>query len=391
MVRAGGQEAVKAALDVIDRFSKNTFPPALASLPGSELYRAAWDLNNQAAEKYNAPGLFTAFIGYEWTSNTGGNNLHRVVIYRDGADKAGQTEPFTTNKPAGSDNPRDLWKWMDAYQKKTGGQVLAIAHNGNLSNGIMFPMIESFTGKPVDREYATERHRWEPLYEVTQIKGDGETHPFLSPNDEFKVDEARLFVEAPIVENVYFFGEVNLATREQPDIQARLGELYLDIENISQLWHNDHLLNARVGRLYTPYGEEYLTRYAIDNPFISHSLSDLWGVDEGIELYGRAGKMSYCVIDADHEIERDNRRRQLVNIGDFVGKVSHRYAVHVAQLREVLRHGRLPGREDARQLGDGELALFTYPLLQPQRSRLKPSCELGQTNSEGLPDNIGLA
>jgi hypothetical protein len=185
MVKAGGNEAVKAALDVIDQFSKNTFPPALASLPGSENYRSAWELDLRSAEKYNAPGLFTAFIGYEWTSNTGGNNLHRVVIYRDGADKAGQTEPYTTLKPAGSDNPRDLWKWMAGYEQKTGGQVLAIAHNGNLSNGIMFPMIESFSGKPVDKEYATQRRRWEPLYEATQIKGDGETHPFLSPNDEF--------------------------------------------------------------------------------------------------------------------------------------------------------------------------------------------------------------
>lgn len=74
---------------------------------------------------------------------------------------------------------------MQAYEEKTGGRVLAIAHNGNLSNGRMFPIIESFTGKQVDREYAETSARWEPLYEVTQIKGDGETHPFLSPNDEF--------------------------------------------------------------------------------------------------------------------------------------------------------------------------------------------------------------
>jgi len=201
MVKAGGAEAVKAALDVIDRFSKNTFPPALASLPGSEVYRSAWDLDIKAAEKYNTPGLFTAFIGYEWTSNTGGNNLHRVVIYRDGGDKAGQLEPYTTLPPAGSDNPRDLWKWMARYEETSAGQVLAIAHNGNLSNGIMFPMIESFTGKPVDKEYATQRRRWEPLYEATQIKGDGETHPFLSPNDEFanfeRWDKANLSLSVP--------------------------------------------------------------------------------------------------------------------------------------------------------------------------------------------------
>ena len=115
---------------------------------------------------------------------TSGNNLHRNVIFRDNGDKASQVEPFTRYPPLGSDNPVELWKWMDAYEKKTGGSVLAIAHNGNLSNGTMFPVVESF-GKPVDREYAEQRAKWERLYEATQTKGDGEAHPFLSPNDEF--------------------------------------------------------------------------------------------------------------------------------------------------------------------------------------------------------------
>jgi hypothetical protein len=94
-------------------------------------------------------------------------------------------EPFTVYPPLGSDNPRELWKWMANYQQKTGGSVLAIAHNGNLSNGTMFPFIESFTGKPLDREYVEQRAKWERLYEVTQTKGTGEAHPFLSPDDEF--------------------------------------------------------------------------------------------------------------------------------------------------------------------------------------------------------------
>ncbi len=131
------------------------------------------------------PVVSPAFIGYEWTSNTGGNNLHRVVVFRDGADKAGQVEPYTTIKPLGSDDPKDLWKVLQAYEDKTGGNVLAIAHNGNLSNGIMFPEIDSFTGKPITREYAQTRAKWERIYEVTQMKGDGEAHPFLSPTDEF--------------------------------------------------------------------------------------------------------------------------------------------------------------------------------------------------------------
>lgn len=184
MIQQGGQEAVKVAVEVIVAFSQNTFPPALASLPGSDAYQDAWEETIAAAEKYNAPGEFTAFIGYEWTSNTAGNNLHRVVILRDAADKASRVIPYTTLKPAGSDNPVDLWNWLQAYEDKTGGRALAIAHNGNLSNGIMFPMAEAF-GKALDAEYVETRAKWEPLYEATQIKGDGETHPFLSPNDEF--------------------------------------------------------------------------------------------------------------------------------------------------------------------------------------------------------------
>jgi hypothetical protein len=186
MVNSG--KGAEAALEIIGAFSQNKFPPTLMYLPGTPPYRSAWRETIRAAEEANDPGRFTAFIGYEWTSNTGGNNLHRNVIFRDGGDLANRVEPFTVYPP-GSDNPRDLWKWMQTFEEKTGGDVLAIAHNGNLSNGRMFPMIESFSGKPVDREYAEQRAKWERLYEATQIKGDGETHPFLSPNDEFAAFE----------------------------------------------------------------------------------------------------------------------------------------------------------------------------------------------------------
>jgi len=185
MIKAGGQEGVQVAVEVIQKFSQGTFPPALWFSPGSTGYRDTWELIIDAAKDHNDPGHFTAFIGWEWTSNTGGANLHRVVMYRDDEHKASMLEPYTTVKPQGSDNPVDLWKWLQSYEDKTGGRVLAIAHNGNLSNGIMFPWIESFTNRKVTEEYAVTRARWEPIYEATQIKGDGETHPFLSPNDEF--------------------------------------------------------------------------------------------------------------------------------------------------------------------------------------------------------------
>jgi hypothetical protein len=177
-----------AAIEIIVAFSHGTFPKDLMYFPGTRAYRSAWQETIAAAEQYNEPGRFTAFIGYEWTSNTGGNNLHRNVIFRDNGDKASQVEPFTVYPPYGSDNPAELWKWMGAYEQKTGGSVLAIAHNGNLSNGLMFPVVEEF-GKRLDREYAEQRAKWERLYETTQTKGTGETHPFLSPNDEFAAFE----------------------------------------------------------------------------------------------------------------------------------------------------------------------------------------------------------
>ena len=148
----------------------------------SRLSTVMWARETAAAEKYNEPGKFTAFIGYEWTSMPNGNNLHRNVIYRDGKAKADQVLPFSQFD---STDPERLWAWMAAYEKKTGGRVFAIPHGGNLSNGLMFDDITLIAKKPIDGAYATARMRWEPLYEVTQIKGDAETDRTLSPNDEF--------------------------------------------------------------------------------------------------------------------------------------------------------------------------------------------------------------
>lgn len=117
----------------------------------------------------------------------------------------------------------------------------------------------------------------------------------LYPNAEFRVDEAKLFVEAPIWKDVYFFSELNITTREDPNTYLQAGELYVDFENLSRLWNKEGQLNLRVGRMDIPFGEEYLTRDAIDNPLISHSLSDIWGVDEGIELYGSLASVQYVV------------------------------------------------------------------------------------------------
>ena len=146
------------------------------------LTQSIWERITSSAEKYNQPGVFTAFIGFEWTSSPGGNNLHRNVVFRGDKRRADLVLPFSNYD---STDPEDLWKWMAAYEGRSGDRVLAIPHNGNLSNGLMFDMVTLVDRRPLERDYAERRMRWEPLYEVTQIKGDGETHPLLSPNDEF--------------------------------------------------------------------------------------------------------------------------------------------------------------------------------------------------------------
>ena len=182
-IQAG--DGVSVALELIGLFSQGKFPEALMYTPDSKPYKAVWAETVKLAEAFNDPGTFTAFIGYEWTSLVTGNNMHRVVVYRDDASRGGQMVPCTTYPPSGSPNPRDLWTWLENFERTTGGDVLAIAHNGNLSNGIMFPLEAQYDGVDLDQEYVEQRAKWERLYEVTQIKGDGEAHPFLSPDDEF--------------------------------------------------------------------------------------------------------------------------------------------------------------------------------------------------------------
>ena len=144
MIKSG--QGAEAAIDIIRSFGTGTIPKAIMPVPGTRAYRGAWQETDQGRRGgTTSPGRFTAFIGYEWTSNTGGNNLHRNVIFRDNGDEGAARSSRTRRmKPLGSDNPVDLWKWMAAYEEKTGGDVLAIAHNGNLSNGQMFPMVEAF-------------------------------------------------------------------------------------------------------------------------------------------------------------------------------------------------------------------------------------------------------
>ena len=224
MIHSG--QGAEAVFDIVSNLAQGTISKDIFPVPGSKPYRSAWELTYQSAEEANDPGRFTAFIGYEWTSTTSGNNLHRNVIFRDNADKASRIEPYTTQKPLGSDNPVDLWKWMADYENDTGGDVLAIAHNGNLSNGRMFPVTEAF-GSKIDHRYAASRAMWEPLYEATQTKGDSEAHPLLSPNDEFADfetwDKANLDISELKTPDMLEFEYARAALKNGLKLEKKLG------------------------------------------------------------------------------------------------------------------------------------------------------------------------
>lgn len=186
-LQKGGDASAAAALDLITTFSQGKIDLEMMAeySPGGKTYKSIWQDVVDAAERFNDPGRFSTLIGFEWTSLVNGANLHRNVIFRDGADKAGRVVPYTTQAPIGSTDPLDLYAWLENFEATTGGTALALAHNGNLSNGIMFPVDAQYTGKAIDADYVRLRAKWEPMYEITQIKGDGEAHPFLSPDDAF--------------------------------------------------------------------------------------------------------------------------------------------------------------------------------------------------------------
>jgi hypothetical protein len=183
----GGEEAGKSAFDLITNFAQMTLPEAIveAYSPGADAFAFTWEKIVNAAEEHNDPGRFTAFIGFEWTSVPKGFNLHRNVMLRDGDVRALQMVPPVTQPPMGTTDPLELYDWLETYQEKTGGRAVAFSHNGNMSNGWMFPTADTYHGGTVDQNYVERRAKWEPHYEITQIKGDGEAHPFLSPDDEF--------------------------------------------------------------------------------------------------------------------------------------------------------------------------------------------------------------
>jgi len=168
----------------------------------AKLRQPIWNKVGESADQWYVPGQFTTLIGYEWTSMVTGDNLHRVVLFRDHGELTKRQLPYSAQD---STDPEDLWRHLADYESATGGQVLAIAHNGNVSNGRMFSPVRE-NGAALDENYAKARSRWEPIYEVTQIKGDGETHPLLSPDDPFADFET------------WDDGNITLTTAKEPEM-----------------------------------------------------------------------------------------------------------------------------------------------------------------------------
>lgn len=183
MMHEGHQGRQRATMELINAAGEGKLGSILPREEQAKGTMQIWKSHTGIVERYNEPGKFTAFMGFEYTLMPNGDNLHRVVILRDGKPRADQVRPYDP-QTEGTDTVDKLWDYMDAYEKKTGGKMLAIPHNSNVSNGLMFEMVQP-GGGAITADYARRRAAREPLVEITQIKGDSESHPFLSPNDEF--------------------------------------------------------------------------------------------------------------------------------------------------------------------------------------------------------------
>lgn len=183
MMHEGHRGRQRATMELINAAGQGTLGSILPRDEQAKGTMKIWTSHTAIVERYNQPGKFTAFMGFEYTLMPNGDNLHRVVILRDGKPRADQVRPYDP-QTEGTETVDKLWDYMDAYEKKTGGKMLAIPHNSNVSNGLMFEMVQP-GGGPITADYARRRAVREPLVEITQIKGDSESHPFLSPNDEF--------------------------------------------------------------------------------------------------------------------------------------------------------------------------------------------------------------
>ncbi|MDZ4138896.1 MAG: DUF3604 domain-containing protein [Erythrobacter sp.] len=225
MMHESPEQSVRAVAELVTAAANNELPAALRDQSNQEENtRDIWATHLSILDRYNKPGKFTALAGFEWTLMPDGNNLHRVVMFRDGRDRTETVLPF----PGLSTTAEQLWDYLAAYEKSTGGRALAIPHNSNVSNGLMFEMTMP-DGSPMTAEYAMKRAAYEPVVEATQIKGDSESHPFLSPNDEmagFGVkgwELGNLPLTAPMKDDMFAGSYVREALKRGLSLEQQLG------------------------------------------------------------------------------------------------------------------------------------------------------------------------
>jgi hypothetical protein len=207
LMHEGPEGSMKATGELIDAAASGSLPPALTDPKRSaKATQSIWNNHVSIVERYNDPGKFSAFMGFEYTLMPKGDNLHRVVMFRDGKAEVSKVVPYSSLVGTSAEM---LWDYMDAYEKTTGGKALAIPHNSNVSNGLMFELTGP-GGGPMSADYARRRAAREPLVEATQIKGDSESHPFLSPNDEF----------ASFGDAGWDLGNLPMSSKKTPDMYA---------------------------------------------------------------------------------------------------------------------------------------------------------------------------
>ena len=275
-----GMESQAEWVAVIDKLGTGSDPGAgpLATHSARTVLRSVWEQYIETADRYNDPGHFTALIGYEWSPTTNGNKIHRVLVHRGDSSVAGQLMPFTAWD---SIDPRDLWKFMQRYEDETGDQVLALAHNGNVSNGQMFPVeINPHDGSAIDAEYVKTRARWEPLYEVTQYKGDGEAHPFLSPTDEFADfetwDRGNIVLSAPKAPDMLQYEYAREALKNGLKLGDTLGTNPYQFGMVGSTDSHTSLATADEGYYFSTFASGELGTSRLKEPMVDFPVPNPW-------------------------------------------------------------------------------------------------------------------
>ena len=303
--------------------------PGFAS---ADITKDTWHTIAESADLPNVPGAFTALIAWEWSSmprETGqilGANLHRVILMPDSAAQAKQFVPYSSII---SQRPEDLWAWLEQTSRRVGTDFLAIPHNSNISSGRMFDLVDS-DGQPISAAYANTRMRWEPVVETTQFKGDSESHPFLSPDDEFADYEQfilagqkplpgsyvrnglmrGLSIEQQTGVNPYQFGQIGAS-------DSHTGLASIDEDNFHGKWAAEAtpaqlLADDKAGGLGARMGAAGLAAVWADN----NTREELFAAFKRREVYATTGtRLTVRFFASEQFRPNDIRARDMVAVG----------------------------------------------------------------------------